>query len=191
MTIRVVLGPSVSRDSFERFAAEHGWRLHRRIPRSVEAPYEVIWSIGADTTAAHYIEDDMLGIPYVLVMGEDEHGIARRLREGIDTVVGSYAARSSLEASSKEERIRAISYLAAAAPPRADSDLLRSFATLLTDRDSDIRRHAIFACAYPSWPELDPLLEHVWQTDQDPELRAAAGKALEAIRRHRGRGGYG
>ena len=185
MSRRVTLAPAVTREDFNHAAVERGWRLHVVVEAGADVPYEEVWSVDLDASAAHYIEDALLGVSYVLAMGTNEEGVAQEIESVLATVRPRDAIEWTRQEAAKQDRLRAISYLASAATVTEEVEVTQAFARLLEDPDPDIRQHAIFAAAYPSWPELDPLLERVRATDPEPGIRAAADQALAAIRRHR------
>jgi hypothetical protein len=185
MSRRVTLDPTVSRFDFQRFASARGWRLHRVFAHSDEQPYEEVWMTDDRSVTARYIEDEIIAVSYVTVTGEREDGAVAELTGVLATVDPRSAARQARTAPSKETRLRGISYLAATAPKGARPELVDAFADLLADPCSEIRLGAVVAAAYPSWRELDPLLERVATADPDIHLRDAATQTLTAIRRHR------
>jgi len=189
MTQRLTLEPTVTRFDAERFFTTSGWHLHDVTERTETTPYEEIWLAPGRAAAAHYIEDELIAVSYLLVMGEEEERLASELRSQIPIVDPHSAAADARSAADKEGRLRGIAYLASAAPAEADADLTAAFDELLRDPDPEIRQGALFAATYPSWPELDPLLERVRSGDPEPHLRAAADQTLAAIRRHRNGGG--
>lgn len=182
---RIALAPSVTRRTFQDLAFDSRWRLHGVVEERGEVPYEEIWTVGDENTAAHYIEDKILAVPYVLVMGERIDEVAATLAERLETVTPEEAAASTREAPGKRERLRSIAYLAAAAPESAHPAVLKAFEELLADPDPEVRDHAILGSVYPLWPEIDGLLERVHEDDPEPHIREAAANALAAIKRHR------
>jgi hypothetical protein len=185
MSVRVTLAPATGRTEFEQYAFGHGWRLHDRVERSEMAPFEEIWLLPGDRGAVHYIEDHLLGVPYAVVTGGDEEAVAADITSGVATISLEQALEMVRWAKTSDERIDAVSFLAAAAPVEADPDAVEAFAALFRDPEPDVRQAAVFASSYPSWRELDEALEQMQRVDPEARLREAAAQALQAIRRHR------
>jgi HEAT repeats len=185
MTQRIALAPSATRAAFQDAALAHGWRLRRVVDPGPETPYEEIWTLPDDGTAVHYIEDALIAVPYVLVMGERVGHVAAQISEALDVVSPAEAVRAVRESPTKPDRLRSIAYLAAASPQTADPDVLAAFEELLTDSDPEVRDAAIFGAVYTQWPEIDTLLQRAHETDPVPRIREAAGHALASIHRRR------
>lgn len=184
---RLAFDGSVTRDAFGRTAVALGWLPHDVVQRSDEAPYEEIW-VAADDTVVHYIEDELIGVSYLVVRGEREIAVAQDVADGVGTVGAADAAAMVRSATTSADRLRGLAYVAAIAPAERDDELLRALSETLGDADPEVRRGAVFACTYPSWPELDAVLERVSTDDPLPELRQVAAQTLTAIRRRRQEG---
>lgn len=183
---RITLSPTVTREDVALLAAIRRWRPVAVAEARADGPYERVWEVGPET-GAHYVEDDLLGVAYVRLIGDDAEAesAAATFAAELDTIATEEAVEWTYRAATSEQRVLAASYLAASAPSAADPRVAAALERLLADDDPEVRRAGIFACSYPSWPELDPLLEQVRRHDPEPEIREAARRALAAIRRHR------
>jgi hypothetical protein len=182
---RVVLAPDVARVEFEDFAILSDWRLHLVTEAGDDNPYEEIWTVGDGTSAVHYVEDGLLGASYVLTMGEDATSLAAEVGERLRTLTTDEAIAWAYVVEDPNERVRAIGYLAAAAPSEPTEMFVGALAKLLRDEYAEVRNAALFACARLCWPRLDPLLQEVRNQDPDQSVRENAGRTLDAIRRYR------
>ena len=115
-------------------------------------PYEEIWSLDNGHSAVHYIEDGLLGLLYVVVLGEHVDEVEASLRRALETVRPKDALEWLEDAASAERRVQAAAYLAASAE-RPALDLIEAFDRLMRDPVADVRRAAIFAATYPAWPD--------------------------------------
>lgn len=185
MTHRLALNRFVSREAFQRAATGRRWFLYTVVPSSDGVPYEEVWSIDGGDSAVHYIEDQYLGVPYLMVMGKDEDAIAADLAHDLGTVDANEAVRMVREAKDDAELMRGLEYLAASVPERADPAVVGAIAQALEHPDPDVRRLAIFASTYAAWPELDTLLARTAEVDPDPGVRDGARRALDAILQQR------
>ncbi|HEY1345687.1 MAG TPA: hypothetical protein VGF54_11910 [Streptosporangiaceae bacterium] len=188
MTHRIVLSPRVTRREFEDIAFGSGWRLHEVVEAAEEHPYEEIWSVDNGRSAVHYIEDGLLGLLYVIVLGEHVDELEASLRRALETVRPADALEWLDDAASAERRVQAAAYLAASAEHPAP-DLIEAFDRLMRDPVADVRRAAIFAATYPAWPELLPLVQNVARDDADAGVRDAAQEIAQILARHRGHSG--
>jgi hypothetical protein len=185
MTRRIVLSPNITRRQFEDYAFDAGWRLHQVVDADQERPYEEIWAVDDGQSAVHYIEDELLGLLYVIVMGENARELDTGLRRGLDTVRPEVALGWLEDATWAGARVQAVAYLAAAAEQPAP-DLIHAFDRLMRDPDADVRRAALFAATYPRWPELLTLIRSVAKHDTDSEVRAVADQVAQVLARDLG-----
>jgi hypothetical protein len=185
MTRRIVLSPRVTRREFEDIAFGHGWRLHQVVDADEKHPYEEVWSVAQGASAVHYIEDGLLGLLYVIVMGEEVDELEASLRRALETVRAEDALGWLEDATWAGSRVQAAAYLAAAAE-QPTPDLIAAFDRLMHDPDADVRRAAIFAATYPEWPQLLAFVKNVARHDADDGVRAAAEEIAQILERHLG-----
>jgi len=154
---------------------------------AVDRPYEQIWGIDNGTSAVHYVEDDRLGVAVVVTMGERAAELAELVRRGLtaltpaEVLVWVYALG---EEGDPGERVRALGYLAAVAPDEPADGFVAVLEEALRDHRPEVRRAALYVCAYLSWAELVPLVEAVRDSDPDETVRTNASQVFDAIRRY-------
>lgn len=182
---RTVLAPDVGREQFEDLALLAGWRLYRVIERTDDTPYEQIWTIDNGTSSIHYVEDDLVGVTTVLTRGDREDELTELVTQRLSTLTPTEVLVWAYAVEDAAERVKAIGYLAALAPPQPEDAFVAVLETALQDSRAEVRRAALFACAYLSWPEVVPLVEAVRHGDPDEATRSNAAQVLEAILRHR------
>lgn len=183
MTHRIVLSPNVTRREFEDYAFAAGWRLHEVVDADEQHPYEEVWAMRDGHSAVHYIEDGLLGLLYVIVMGEQAAELDASLRRGLNTVRPEVALAWLEDATWAGARVQAVAYLAAAAD-QAAPDVIHAFERLMHDPDADVRRAALFAATYPRWPQLLAPVQGVAEHDTDSDVRAAAEEVAQVLARH-------
>jgi hypothetical protein len=182
---RVVLSPGVSRDAFHNAALAREWRLARLLdPPDRSHPYEEIWLSPDERTAAHLMEDDVVGVTYVLLDGERPEDCAAQIEEDLETI-GTARATEWLNGAEADERVAAVSHLAVAADPQeADADALAAYTAALADADPAVRAAAAIGAAYLVWPELLEPLQAMTEGDPDADVRRWAGHGAAALERN-------
>ncbi len=177
---RTVLSPSVVREQFQDLALAAGWRLHAVVGED-GVPYEEIWSVDEDTSSVHYVEDDLLGVASVLTMGERAAELAEYVARHLPTLTREEVLVWAYAVEDAEERREALGYLAAIAPREPLDAFAAVLQSALDDPRPEVRRAALFVCAYLSWPTLVPLVEAVRDNDPDETTRADAARVLVAM----------
>ncbi|WP_406636490.1 HEAT repeat domain-containing protein [Amycolatopsis sp. WGS_07] len=182
---RTVLSPVVGREEFQDLALLSGWQLHTVVQPDESRPYEEIWTADYGTSSAHYVEDYLLGVASVVTMGDRAAELAEFVAQNLSTLtqaevlVWVYAVVDD-----PGQRVQALGYLAAVAPPQAADAFLAVLEDALHASQPEVRQAALYACVYLSWPEVVPLVEAVHNGDPDETTRFNAAQVLEAIRRH-------
>ncbi|XVU28348.1 hypothetical protein ACQPZJ_15280 [Actinoplanes sp. CA-054009] len=182
---RTVLSPLVGREQFQDLALFTGWQLHTVVPADENRPYEEIWTSDGGTSSAHYVEDHLLGVASVVTRGHRAAELAEFVAQHLATLtpaevlVWVYAVVDD-----PGQRVQALGYLAAVAPPEPVDAFVAVLEDALHAGQTEVRRAALYACVYLSWPELMPLVETVRDDDPDETTRLNATRVLEAIRRH-------
>ncbi|MBA2681554.1 MAG: HEAT repeat domain-containing protein [Ktedonobacteraceae bacterium] len=164
-------------------ATSNDWTMLKRVKADAEqrVPHEVIWQTGNKQSTVHYVEDDVVQFPYVFIRG----GTIEAVLDVIRTTLTTYTDEELLElfraATTSEAKKQALAYLGVGAPVQASKDFFAQFQTALADDDPDVRQAALVMMAYPSWPELRPLLEDRRDNDSDSAVRHTAAAVLAAF----------
>jgi hypothetical protein len=181
MTERLAFYRLMSRTSFERMAIAEGWALQTMVDPGADRPYEQIW--WAVPCAVHYIEDQFLGQAYVIIDGATEQDVRRKIENELPTLDLTRAVREYRAASTPEGRVSALGLLAATAPgaSRGVIDVVHCLEAALRDPDSRVRHGGLLACAYASWPALQPAVAEFVSAETDPQLTAVAVRIAERL----------
>ena len=184
--IRLVLRDSVSREEIDRLASEKGWIFSGEVKATGNTPYQKIWTTIDQRTAIHYIEDSLIVIHYLQIKGDRPEEVADDIRASLD-VYDKYEIRNIVESASRSSEVIDAIYIAGvAAPQRYDEEYFQLFENVLSHPDPEVRRAAIFAMAYASWPQFRSLLERVIATDL--EVRKDAEIMLHSLEQNEWKG---
>lgn len=175
---RVLPKPSVSRDDVTHLAWDRGWRYHDMFGANETQPFEKIWLTPDGLTSIHWIEDHVLGLPYLLLQGKSQDEAAREIASALPTVDRSDLRAIVDEARTADDLVAALRHVAAAAPPEFDAEIFEWFERGFEHEDAAVRKIAAIASAYPAWPEFRARLLETASNDADPDVREAASIRL-------------
>ena len=180
---RLILSPDVPIDALEGAAERAGWEKVMDDPRDGNRPHRVAWEGPWEDLRVYYIDDHLIGVPYLIVRGPDSERALEDVMETLPShtldpaIMNALAARESED---KKTAIRRIGVLSGAAEP--DPAVLALFDAAFIDPDPEVRRAAIGAATYPAWREFEPRLEILVEHDEDESVRDLAQRALAAFR---------
>jgi hypothetical protein len=177
-----VVHPERTREDFEAVAAQLGLVQHRVTPGDERRAYEQVWATPDQATAVHYLEDPLVGLPYLSLRGGDlQHYITAFVRH-LEVLDGEDALEMAEGALQPGTQVEAIAHLAVTFPeydPRAFS-LFWGYATRAPD--PVVREAAVNNMAYHAWPEFIPLLERIVAEDPEENVRRRAREILPHLR---------
>jgi hypothetical protein len=182
--LRVVIKESTSRDDINRLAWKKNWIFHDLMPRSEKSPYEKIWLTPDEKTAIHYIEDDLIDIPYLLIEGENQEKLVSEIEFSIGTYNLPELHEMLQKATNRDEYIRSIYRIGAAINQEYNPELFKDFQTLMYHPEVDVRKAAIFATTYVGWVEFKEPLQQLRTSDPEPSVRNFADCTLESLTKH-------
>lgn len=176
--MRIVLRESVSRENVST-AWDSDWPVLRVIRGDKNHPTEVIYSTPDEETYIHYIEDFKLGLNYLVVVGRNPDLVVEEIRSLLPTYDKPEILDMVKTAKSRDEKMRALYYLALITAEQYDPDIYKIFVNGLADPDPEIRGATVLAIAYVGWPELLKSVKHTAMTDDDEIVRQDAALLSE------------
>ncbi|MBW4608227.1 MAG: hypothetical protein KME22_13660 [Hassallia sp. WJT32-NPBG1] len=182
--VRIVLKENVSEEEIQHVALSQSWQLHDVILPTENNPYEKIWFAADGQTSIHYIEDFLLNVRYIAVKGEKPGQVIEQIRQLLNTYSQEEIHQMVENATEPDDLIQAIYYVGAAATSMYDADMFKMFEHMLSHSNSEVRRSAIFATAYPAWKEFCKPLEKLQASDPELTVREYANLMLTSHIKH-------
>lgn len=181
---RVLLADEFVRDDLHELVRFEEWYLATVVDADVAAnrPLEIVYRDADATFSLHYFEDHLIGLRYIIVVGEDVDDVVDVVRDELRTVDLPEALAMFGRAGTGEEVSLGIRRVAIAAGPDRDPAVVNAFSSAMDHEAAMVRGTAIFAMGYVEWPELVPLLRDAAANDSDQEIRADARLMLEGFR---------
>jgi hypothetical protein len=182
---RLIVDPDIPLDLLEAAAERAGWVKVADEPRDGNRPRSVIWEGPWPGLKVYYVDDHLIGVPYLLIHGPNSEQALEDVMETLPSHAIELAIMDALAARESEDKktsIRRLAVLGAAAEP--DPHTLSIFDGAFTDPDPEVRKVAVGATTYPAWREFEPRLQIVADGDSDEGVRELAGRTLSALRRH-------
>ena len=182
---RLILSTKVPPELLFAAAERAGWKKLSEEPRDGNRPHTVIWQGPWPDLKIYYVDDHLIGVPYLLIHGPGSERAREDVMETLPSHSIELALVDALDARTREEKqtaLRRLAVLGTAQPP--DPNTLAIFDTAFNDPDPEVRKVAIGATTYPTWREFEPRLQIVADNDEDTSVRELANRTLEALRRH-------
>ncbi|HEX8615994.1 MAG TPA: HEAT repeat domain-containing protein [Thermoanaerobaculia bacterium] len=156
--------------------------MNNYIEATAEQPLEIVYNVAGLSTFLHYIEDRILGVPYLVARGDEAERLAAEVAKKIRIVTAADLARTfAAETADDAELRRHLAHAALLAPPQHDATFDGYFRAAFSHPSAEVRRFMIVAVGYIGWPELAPPLQHLVENDPDSDVRRDAGAMLGAL----------
>lgn len=178
---RLVTRDEDRQDAIERVASEQYWILDEVVQRSAERPFEMVWITEDEEVSIHFVDDFVLGLPYVLVRGEHKDEVVALLHDELDTVDRAEVLDRGLAAKSDDDLVMAVYLVAASASSSFDPELFEVVARAASADAPPARAAAAVALGYVEWPEGEEVLERL-AADEAPEVAEVAAGVLAGLR---------
>lgn len=177
---RVALRGPVDRNDFRAFSEAQGWRYVEGHPGDEATPEEDVW-LTADDVEVHWMSDPGIHATYVLLIGEDVFQAETAVRLAFDFWTPEEAASAVLTAPDWDDRVLALSLVAATAGDSVNQAAFDAIVAALVDNNESVRLKAAVTSFYARWTELLPALHERAENDPDPEVRQIAAIAAQTI----------
>lgn len=170
-----------------RFCIKNGWDLVRRIAPVPEKliPLELVFLTDRQGTSLHYIDEPIVGFPYLQANGPECQEVAARVRAEMPIFTDHELFTRWDEAESPEEAERAILMLGVASPEKPVPEFLERILQGLSHPQPGVRLAAILAVGYRGWPAFEAPLHERQSDDPDEHVRTRSGNMLQAMREER------
>lgn len=175
----VLDGPT--RSEFAKVAADLGFMRHNvwepAAPREV---YEEVWATPDQTRALNYVEDPVLGMPFVRIRGNNLYKLAGDVTRKLSVFSPEELIERAYREKDHNEQVNNL-YRLAITFPKYDQAVFEIFEGFATRAPNPLlRRAALDAMTYRGWPEFRPVLERVSREDGVEEVRRHANELLTA-----------
>ena len=182
---RISLKKNVTIKDIHKLVWYSNWELYKIIPASEESPFERVWFTPDKQTSIHYIEDDIIGINYLVVDGNNQTKIISEILNSLDTFEKYEILdflQKEINSEEEDEYINAVYHLGIiATPDKYEQELFELFEKVFSHPNTEVRHAAIMATHYAGWFELKVPLEKIKNTDPDVNIREFANSALYAL----------
>jgi hypothetical protein len=179
---RIVLDPGMPEDTFHRYSYLKDWLLTAAIDQDPEAdqPARVVSRDPKTSTVITYVDDQRIGLRYVLIDGKAEERIADDLYRSseIKTISRDRIRQMLTKPKDREELILGLRHLAVVAPSSFEQESFDFFSRALNHRDPEVRHAAVQLISYPGWPEFKPKVQEMMLKDRHPDVREVAASLL-------------
>jgi hypothetical protein len=182
----LILKDSMSESSMHALAKSNPWFLSEKVDRDPDndIPFELIWETVDEQTSIHYIEDELVKFPYVVVKGKDVDKVVSKIRSKLDIYSDEELVQMFESASQHNEKMKAVARLGVASPQQFDSRFFNLLQQAFSDPDPEVRRTAVWCIGYASWAEFREVLEQIVASDPDESVREDAAYMLESYKQH-------
>ncbi|KAB8140000.1 HEAT repeat domain-containing protein [Chloroflexia bacterium SDU3-3] len=180
--VYLIAKPSVTSDVVFQVADEYYWIWLDESEETEQTPYTLSLRANSSETKIFYLEEhkDIFEAKYFIVHGNDPDRALEQIRKAIDLYSDTDLLERCAQAGDTRERGSAIYQLGIALTARAfDTIFVPAFERAMVAPEPAVRIAAIWAIAYPHWPELRGLVELAAAQDADDEVRRVAGRLLE------------
>ena len=182
-SIYMVLYPNVTREDFEKAAADLGFVQHETRPGDgARRAYEQVWATPDRTTAVNYLEDPLAGMNYLCLRGAHLDNFEPEFAERLDNYSPEEVLELAAGAKSHDKQVASLFRIAITFPeyePEAFR-IVEAYAT--QPPDPLLREAAVDAMGFRGWPEFVPLLERIAAQDPAVNVRQHAQEILSAVR---------
>jgi hypothetical protein len=185
--IRLNLKNDVTIGDLSRLAWDLDWDIYEIIKGDDRTPFEKIWLANDDRAVIHYIEDRLIGVRYMRIEGEGQAEITAGIRANVGIYDRAEITEMYDTAGDEKALVRALRHMGTAAQPSApDLDWAARFQQAAVHPSPVVRRAVVLAAVYAGWCDLRSLIQSLAEADPDPETRARAQAALDALEKHAG-----
>jgi hypothetical protein len=180
---RVVLRGKAAKEDFAELAYFQDWVIDEIVPASDEEPYEEVWITTDGNTEAHLIDDHLIGLVYVDVVGQHRDNVVALIRSRLDNYSREEVIDAARSAGDPQELDRVVRLAGAVATEGFDKDLFEIFRRALESEDPQTRIAAIITAGYTEWHEFIPLIGRLARGDPDQVVRDTAASISEGFHR--------
>lgn len=140
-----------------------------------------IWTTYDKRAEVHYVDDQPIGMRYIIVRGEGRADVAAQIREKCDLWSFSEAVAALRIANNRQDRLISLYAAVLAASETQDDSLVGRCREVMRDPDVGVRQALIIATGYLPWPGLIAVVEGLRDGDPERQVRGNAQILLDAL----------
>src|SRR6266581_7640092 len=174
-----ILEDDVDHDRFVKFAQKQGLVRHHIYPIGGDNAYlEDVWITPDQRNAIHYCDDPRYEARFLWARGARLRELLLEASKYLAFYDDEEITENTGQVVTLGDGVRAV-YRVGIAFPVYHPGAYQVFAAYLQHSHPEMREAALKAIAYHLWPETQPLLADVVNSDRDPEVREYASYLLE------------
>lgn len=177
---RLVLKPDYTLSALRSVAWDLDWDIVD-FRREEAGAFVDVWITYDKRTEIHYVDDQPIGMRYVIARGDGSAEVVEQLRRKCDLWSLPEAVAALRAASERREKLIALYAAALVAPPAQDDSLVGDFREAMRDPDLGVRQAVIIATGYVSWSGLVVLVEELRDSDPEQQVRENAQILLAGL----------
>lgn len=187
-SIRIVLNDPEAEAKICSLSVDYFWDLIEMIREDElnSVPYELHFKSDDSDLAVNYVVDPNSECVFVSISGEGKELAAENIMEKVGHWTAEEMFDSWDHADNDTKKILSILRIGVGAPQEYEVQFATKFAEGIASGDRAVREATLSAIGYRDWPEFDPVLQEVADTDEDARCRQRASIMLEIRGRERG-----
>lgn len=172
--------------AFMDLAWDEDWRLRSSTDEDRDAgvSFELIFEVKEQQSWLYYVEDLLVGLPYVTAWGPAQESLAQFVGEKLNAWTDEEMMQAWDEARTPDDVGRAVLLLGVAAPPRHSEPFFTRIEAALQYSDEGVRNAAVVAVAYRGWRAFHPILVELEASDPAESVRQRCRVALNNWAEH-------
>ncbi|MDI2128144.1 HEAT repeat domain-containing protein [Yinghuangia seranimata] len=178
--IRVLPTASVDYEAAAETLAALGFDRHDYLAE--QAPNEAIWLTSDANTVIRWVEDDLIDVTYIAVLGADAEAVAERIRTAMPTDDVAQLRARAIADRDPGLLIDVLYRTAVVAWSGYDREAFALLRWGLHDPDPLLRRAALVAVSITRWHAFAEVLQDIRTHDPDDEVRDQAARVHELVR---------
>ena len=173
--VRYIIKPPGGYEEWRALMARYGLELVERTEQG-RKPFTLqeIYMDLERSAAVHYIEDEMVELPFIQVGGPNLDFFARLVETNLPVFTEAELFSTWDEADELEDKIDAILRIGVASDDAPTEPYVSRIRAALEDPAPEVRAAGLVALSYHPWDALKPLVEQIrdGDPDEDAQLRA-------------------
>jgi hypothetical protein len=147
--------------------------------RSTTTPYSLSWMDEDKQTAIRYVEDYIVGFPYLVVEGRDIKQTITWLKTKFDFYTEEEIFQWVKNADTTPEAVEAVLRLGVASPEQFEPEFFEVYQYVFAHPTPTVRSVGLQAWQYCGWQEIMPIVEKIKTEDENETIRGEAELMLK------------
>jgi hypothetical protein len=141
--------------------------------------FEDVWITSDQANAVHYLDNPLMNCRYLWIRGPQTPNLLSRIYGLLPFYDSEDLLESLADADNHNEAVDAVLRIGVGFT-QFNTQAFKAFEACLENPSVSLRRATIQAIAYRSWPECEPLLIKLLQTDTEEKVRIFAQEILNS-----------